>query len=321
MDEIESLRAALAQALKERDHEREQRDLRHGAYLEEKARADGLGAVVAQLSIDRAEFRARADKAEKELAALREHWDGNAMCEGQRRAEQAEAALAHARDRMVAAFGEGTTEEHLVEISHTNEQQLSEAEAEARNAALEEAAQIAARRLDGLPEWHPSYATALCVAREIRALKSTAIASEQESFSRKGAAMDRLTNEQIAELEVLLAKATPGEWFLRPAGTYRNEVVAKPIGIVVVIARVGTPQLGDTARRIEASDANAALIAAAPTALRALLAEVRQAREAAPIIEKQSPDPATVRALVRDIADALRPPTEKNPAHLPEEEK
>jgi hypothetical protein len=34
---------------------------------------------------------------------------------------EAERGLARARERMVAAFGEGTTEEHLVEISHAAE--------------------------------------------------------------------------------------------------------------------------------------------------------------------------------------------------------
>lgn len=53
---------------------------------------------------------------------------GPAAISEKQRADAAEAEVARLRDRMVAAFGEGTNETHLVEISHEHERDLSRAD-------------------------------------------------------------------------------------------------------------------------------------------------------------------------------------------------
>lgn len=133
----------------DRDYElmREERDAAQDETV--KMRAQLAGTM--RLAAERAALLAAAE-GERDALAKAERLRGERedalladayACErdARNRADKAEAALAHVRERMVAAFGEGATEDCLVEERHTMEQLFHEeqARADAAEAALAEA--------------------------------------------------------------------------------------------------------------------------------------------------------------------------------------
>lgn len=119
----------------------------------------------------------------------------------------------------------------------------------------------------------------------------------------------------LAEIERLLAAATPGEWQYRPVedddwGWIRSE---RQDGIhpIVAMARAGRrmtdEQLAEHRRNgTDPYDGNARLIAAAPAALRSLIARLRTLEAALRWVEDHSNDPAVVREARATLAGSTK---------------
>lgn len=92
------------------------------------------------------------------------------------------------------------------------------------------------------------------------------------------------TRDTIEEAEALLAAATPGEWRIVREDAGRGIEIGTRDGIPIEWIRVSTPSTytphGSRHVTPAQRDADAALIAAGPRLLRALVAELRAARAA-----------------------------------------